>query len=100
MTPLPTFAPSPAPAAEPSGGSANADSAAAPNAAILPAGSESPSGPIAEPLKTSPLGRPGQCEPYREQILAKVDQQLTAQRIWQDLIAEHGFSGGYDSVKR
>ncbi len=95
-----TFAPSPAPGAKPSGGSANADSAAAPNAAILPAGSESPSGPITEPLKTSPLGRPGQCERYREQILAKVDQQLTAQRIWQDLVTEHGFTGCYDSVKR
>jgi hypothetical protein len=33
-------------------------------------------------------------------ILAKVDQQLTAQRIWQDLVAEQGFRGSYDSVKR
>ena len=30
-------------------------------------------------------GRPSQCEPFRELILAKLDQQLSAQRIWQDL---------------
>ena len=38
--------------------------------------------------------------PYREAILAKFDQGLSAQRIWQDLMVEHGFSAGYDSVKR
>jgi hypothetical protein len=25
---------------------------------------------------------------------------LSAQRIYQDLVSEHGFTGGYDSVKR
>jgi len=25
---------------------------------------------------------------------------LTAQRIYQDLVAQHGFTGGYDSVRR
>ena len=29
-----------------------------------------------------------------------VGQGLSAQRIWQDLYSEHGFAGGYDSVKR
>jgi len=48
----------------------------------------------------SSLGRPTQCEPFRATILAKLDQRLSAQRIWQDLVAEHGFLGGYDSVKR
>jgi transposase len=33
-------------------------------------------------------------------ILAKLDQGLSAQRIWQDLAADHQFAGGYDSVKR
>ena len=29
-----------------------------------------------------------------------MEQGLSAQRIWQDLRGEHGFAGGYDSVKR
>ena len=33
-------------------------------------------------------------------ILAKLGQQLSAQRIWQDLTADPGFTGSYDSVKR
>lgn len=40
------------------------------------------------------------CEPYREAIREKVDQGLTAQRIWQDLVFERGFTGRYASVKR
>ena len=47
-----------------------------------------------------PRGRPSRCEPLRELILAKLDQQLSAQRIWQDLREDPGFTGGYDSVKR
>jgi transposase len=50
--------------------------------------------------KVSPVGRRSQCETYREVILAKLDQQLSAQRIWQDLVADQGFTGKYDSVKR
>jgi transposase len=88
-----TFAPPPAPAAVASGGSESADSAAAPNAAIPPTGS-------AGEIRSAPRGRPGQCERHRELILAKIDQQLTAQRIWQDLVTEQGFTGCYDSVKR
>jgi transposase len=45
-------------------------------------------------------GRPGQCEPHRGLIESKLNQQLTAKRIWLDLVADHGFTGGYDSVKR
>jgi len=30
----------------------------------------------------------------------KLDRQLSAQRIYQDLVAEHGFEGSYSSVKR
>jgi len=33
-------------------------------------------------------------------ILKALQQGLSAQRIWQDLAAEHGFAGSYDSVKR
>ena len=53
-----------------------------------------------ETTKVSPAGRRSQCETYREVIQAKLDQQLSAQRIWQDLVADQGFTGKYDSVKR
>ena len=45
-------------------------------------------------------GPSSRCEPYRKQIEAALQQGLSAQRIWQDLRAEHGFAAGYDSVKR
>lgn len=48
-------------------------------------------------------GSPGtrsRCEPFREAILGKLEQGLTAQRIYQDLVAEHGFADGYQSVQR
>lgn len=41
-----------------------------------------------------------QCAPWRAQILAKLDQGLSAQRIWQDLSAEPGFRASYHSVRR
>ena len=72
-----------------------------PNAAIPPAGSGHENHGSTTPAGVRlPLGRPTQCEPFRELILAKLDQRLSAQRIWQDLVAEHGFTGSYDSVKR
>jgi len=40
------------------------------------------------------------CQPYREIIEAKLSQQLSGKRIYQDLVSQHGFSHGYDSVKR
>ena len=46
--------------------------------------------------------RPGPaslCAPHAESIKAAVAAGLSAQRIYQDLRAEHGFSGGYSSVK-
>ena len=45
-------------------------------------------------------GRPSDCAAYRAVILAKRDQGLSGQRIWQDLATEHGFGGSYYSVKR
>lgn len=45
-------------------------------------------------------GRPSSCERYRPIIVSKLEAGLTAQRIWQDLAAEHGFEGSYESVKR
>jgi len=39
-------------------------------------------------------------EPRQTLIEAKIEADLTAQRIYQDLVAEQGFAGAYNSVKR
>jgi len=41
-----------------------------------------------------------QCARYRDQIMVKIEQGLTAQRIYQDLVSEYGFSAKYHSVRR
>jgi transposase len=48
----------------------------------------------------STTGPTSACEPFRAEIEKLVGRGLTAQRIWQDLCAEHGFGHGYESVKR
>jgi transposase len=50
-------------------------------------------------LLTPLLSRSG-CAPWQEVIAAKLAQGLSAQRIYQDLVAEHGFGGSYYSVRR
>jgi transposase len=45
-------------------------------------------------------GPPSRCQPFAAIIQQKLDQELSAQRIWQDLVDEHGFDGSYSSVKR
>lgn len=40
------------------------------------------------------------CEPYRDVILAKLEQGLSAQRIYQDLVSETDFDASYYSVRR
>src|SRR5438270_981524 len=40
------------------------------------------------------------CEPWRDIIVAKLEGGLTAQRIYQDLVSDHGFAGKYSSVRR
>jgi len=45
-------------------------------------------------------GRPSECEPFRSLIKDKLEDGLTAQRIFQDLTTEEGFSASYSSVKR
>ena len=40
------------------------------------------------------------CEPWRRSILVKLEAGLTAQRIYQDIVAEEGFEGSYYSVSR
>jgi transposase len=40
------------------------------------------------------------CQPFEALIVAKWEQGLTAQRIYQDLVSEHDFAGRYPSVRR
>ncbi len=89
------------------------------NPAILPTGSGSaPTGPgldletlvqllrrgagrkAAADAAAAPATPRSVCAPFRELIQAKLEQGLTAQRIYQDLVADHSFTHGYDSVRR
>jgi transposase len=45
-------------------------------------------------------GRASGCEPWREVIRVKCALGLSAQRIYQDLVVDHGFVGSYYSVRR
>jgi transposase len=75
--------------------------AAAANPAIPPAGSgtDSDSKPGNLPAG-SRAGRISQCEPFSATIEAALIAGLSAQRIYQDLVTDHQFVGGYDAVKR
>jgi transposase len=75
------------------------------NPAIVPPGSEATIVPAHDPKPAiSPAGsKPGrlsQCEPFTAAIQLGLDRGLSAQRIYQDLVAEQQFGGSYDSVKR
>jgi transposase len=52
------------------------------------------------PTLSAAAGSGSQCAPFRELILVKLEQGLSAQRIWQDLVGEHGFPHQYHSVRR
>jgi len=51
-------------------------------------------------MERSQSGRPSLCEPFRQRIEEDLEEGLTAQRIYQDLVCESDFSGSYQSVKR
>lgn len=70
------------------------------NPAKAPPGSDGDMG--AKAANMPPGSRPcrSQCDPFADIIQSKLDQGLSAKRVWQDLVADHGFPGGYDSVKR
>ncbi|HXH49960.1 MAG TPA: IS21 family transposase [Terriglobia bacterium] len=40
------------------------------------------------------------CEPYRETIELGLHRGRNAMAIWQDMVCQYGFSGGYQTVKR
>jgi transposase len=48
----------------------------------------------------APTGSRSLCAVYHETIIEKLKLGLSAQRIFQDLVAEHGFCGKYPSVRR
>src|SRR3984957_19344838 len=52
-----------------------------------------------EPPK-SPKSSPSTCEPYREQVELGLRLGRNAMAIWQELVSDHGFAGGYETVKR
>jgi transposase len=58
------------------------------------------SGTGSDPSSEHPPGPVSKCEPYRDIIANKIEQGLSRTRILQDLRLEHGYGGGYDSVKR
>lgn len=68
------------------------------NKAKAPTGSEEQ--PNSSNKAKAPTGSGSLCQPFRETILAKLEQNLSAQRIFQDLVLEHGFEGKYHSVRR
>jgi transposase len=81
-----------------------------PKAAKAPPGSEAGENdpkaakapPGSEALVEAVLGQRSRslCQAWHAVILAKLEVGLTAQRIYQDLVAEHGFAGKYHSVRR
>jgi hypothetical protein len=50
--------------------------------------------------RTATPGRPSCCQPFAQHIEAAAAVGLSAQRIYQDLVSEHGFTGSYQAVKR
>lgn len=97
--------PDPKPAMAPLG-SQQADDAPKPAMAPLgPAELDDASDPAVAPTASGTLpprgsGRVSGCEPWRERITAKAAQGLPAQRIYQDLVTDHGYSGSYYAIRR
>jgi transposase len=56
--------------------------------------------PLGTEAPAAPTLSPSLCEPFRALILEQLAAGLTAQRIYQDLVRDHGFAGKYHSVRR
>jgi transposase len=53
------------------------------------------------PPESSQLTSAGSaCDPFRDVIESGLSRGRNAMAIWQDLVADYGFAGGYQSVKR
>lgn len=88
--------PHPKPATAPSGAVAGIPPA---TVATGPAPDETPSDPSASFSAATTRSRSA-CEQFRGLILGKLEDDLSAQRIYQDLVADHGYAGSYYSVRR
>jgi hypothetical protein len=56
---------------------------------------------ITDLLASKPgCGPASSCEPYRELIAQELECGRNAMGIWQDLMDSHGFTGGYQNVRR
>jgi transposase len=53
-----------------------------------------------KPARNAPTGSPSAAAGWRSIIIHKLDAGLTAQRIYQDLVSDHGYTGSYYSVRR
>jgi transposase len=73
--------------------------AKAPPGSITSNSAKAPAGAADAPVAPPPTSR-SQCEPWREEILAKLSQGLSAERIRQDLSADPAFTASYYSVRR
>jgi transposase len=56
--------------------------------------------PLTQTEQVSRAGQASDCLPWRAVILTKRESGLSAQRIYQDLLTEHGFTGSYYRVRR
>jgi transposase len=81
------------PANAPTGSAAGAEQS---KPAIAPTGSDT--GTAAPKVRRA--GRLSDCEQYRQLIVGWCEQGLHCQRIYQDLLTEHGYRGSYYSVRR
>jgi transposase len=62
-----------------------------------------PGGPVLQDQQPQPVSSPitaSVCEPYRETIEVWLSRGRNAMAIWQDLVDQHSYSGGYQTVKR
>lgn len=80
----------------------------APTGSDISKGAKAPTGSEAENSQSSAARNDrlelvqsrSECARYRDQIIAKIEQGLTAQRIYQDLVSDHDFAAKYHSVRR
>ena len=61
-------------------------------------GEKTPETPQTQPRISAPTA--SACEPYRESIEVALGRGRNAMGIWQDLVDKHGYSDGYQTVKR
>lgn len=79
------------------------DSAGVPSVAVRALESDQAAETVAPQASPRALSQPesaSHCAPFHELILLKLEQGLTAQRVYQDLCDEHGFPAKYHSVRR